>query len=226
MVFQIIPIRPNPRGKYQKQVENLCKLLRDGVGTYYRASVFSLLTLRGANFIRSGRHRFSELHRARLFLRDHPADERAINIVNELDKIYASNPAEIDNLRGAVGEVFAYFICRKIYPKADIEVQVRIGDWTSRSIDTAGCSHKKGHCLQSKFTLQDLNSIIQQKLDFDEIEKLTKNKAQGAFVTYVDRRAFYLLLRSNGINPSEYRVFDRVDLNRLETCLKDFSPVS
>lgn len=226
MVFDIIPILPNPRDKYQKQVKNLCKLLFDKDGEYYRAPVFRLLSLDGKKFQRSGHRKFSEFKRAKLFLRDHFADTKALNIMTELDKIYVGDPGEIDNVRGAVGEVFAYYVCRKLYRKVGIEVKVIVGTWTSGSIDTAGCSHEKGHCLQSKCSLQDLPSIIEQKRDLDKIERLTKRKAQGAFFTYVNREAFYMLLRNIGVDPTKYTVLDRRDLLVLEERLRSFSPSS
>jgi hypothetical protein len=226
LVFEIIPIRPNPRDKYQKQVKNLCKLLFDEDGEYYRAPVFRLLSLDGKKFQRAGHQKFSDLRRAKLFLRDHSADTKALDIMTELDKIYGGEPGEIDNMRGAVGEVFAYYVCRKLYQKVDIEVKVTVGTWTSGSVDTAGCGHEKGHCLQSKCSLQDLPSIIGQKRDLDEIERLTKGKAQGAFLTYMSRGGFYMRLRNIGVNPSEYTVFDRADLLLLEERLGSFSPSS
>lgn len=218
-VFQIIPILPNPREKYQRQVENLCKLLIDEDGKYYRVPVFLLLSLSGKSFQRAGHRKLRESRKARLFLRDRPADMRARNIMDELDKIYGEDPDEIDNMRGAVGEVFAYYVCRKMYQRAGIEVKVRVDTWTSGSIDAAGCSHERGHCLQSKYSLQDWRSIIKQKRDLDQIERLTKGKAQGAFITYVERRAFDRVLRARGIDTSKYRVFDRSDMLVLEGCL-------
>jgi hypothetical protein len=227
-VFEITPILPNPREKYQKQVESLCKLLIDEDGKYYRVPVFLLLTTTRKRFQRMRARRFSQCHSAKVFLRDHPADIRALNIIRELDKVYGSDPDEIDNVRGAVGEVFAYYVCRKLYRKVGIEVKVTVGTWTSGSIDTAGCSHEKGHCLQSKCSLgeQGLSSIIGQKRDLDKIERLTKGKAQGAFFTYAKREAFYMLLRNIRVDPSKYTVFDRGDLLVLEERLKSFSPSS
>ena len=219
MIFQIIPILPNPREKYQKQVEDLCKLLIDEDGKYYRVPVFLLLSVSGKHFQRTGLREFREYRKAKLFLRDHPADVRALNIMSELDRIYGVDPDKIDHLRGAVGEVFAYYVCRKIYPRADIEVRVEVGKWVSGSIDTAGCSHEKGHCLQSKYSAQDWRSIIEQKRDLDEIERLTKGKAQGAFITYMERGAFDIVLRARGVDTSKYRVFDRSDMLVLEECL-------
>jgi hypothetical protein len=224
MVFEIIPTRPNPRDKYQKQVKNLCKLLFDEDGEYYRVPVFLLLAVDGRHFQKAGHQKFRELRRAKLFLRNNPGDRKAINIMSELDKIYVGDPGEIDNMRGAVGEVFAYYVCRRVYPRADIEVQVKVGTWTSGSIDTAGCSHEKGHCLQSKCSLQNLQSIIGQRSDLDEIERRTKGKAQGAFLTFVGRETFYMLLRHIKEDPTKYTVFDRRDLLVLEERLKSFSP--
>ena len=219
MVFEIIPICPNPRDKYQEQVENLCKLLIDEDGKYYRVSVFLLLSLSGKSFQRAGHRKFRESRKARLFLHDHPADIRALNIVSELDKIYGVDPDEIDNIRGAVGEVFAYYVCRKIHQKSGIEVKVTVGTWISGSIDAAGCSHERGHCLQSKYSLHEWRSIIEQKRDLGEIERRTKGKAQGAFITYVERGAFDRVLGARGTDTSKYRVFDRSDMLVLEECL-------
>jgi len=217
MVFDLIPIRPNPREQYQNQVEALCQLLKDEKGSIYRVPVFtSLLTIPGSSFKRRGYKRFRDHPQAKRFLRLYRLDTMAQTIMSELDKIYDKDPNEIDHLRGAVAEVFSYFICRKTYPKTDIEVQVKIGSWVSGSIDTAGCSNERGHCIQSKCSLEAWKSIINQKRDFDQIETLTKGKAEGVFVTFVDRGAFFTRLRNAGLNPDEFSVWDRADLFVLE----------
>jgi hypothetical protein len=136
--------------------------------------------------------------------------------MDELDQLYGAPLTEVDHLRGAVGEVFSYFICRKVYNNADIEVRVKIGAWISDSVDTAGCNQRKGHCLQSKHSMTDLRSIIHQKRDLDRIEHLTKQKAQGYFITYMNRKAFFESLHAVGLDPSGYKVFDRADLFVLE----------
>lgn len=117
-----------------------------------------------------------------------------------------------------MGEVFSFFICRKQYKNADIEVKVEIDSWQSKSIDTAGCSKKKGHCLQSKCSMimKDLASIVRQKNDFDKIEVLTSGKAQGFFITYGRQEAFFQALNAFGVSPTGYNLFDRSDLLVLE----------
>ncbi len=216
MVFDLVPIRPNPREAYQRRVERLCNLLKDEEGSSYRVPDFQLLTIPGTLFCRKGFTKFRQHPQAKLFLNQHSAHVRALEILNELDAIYAGDSSEIDHLRGAVGEVFSYFICRKIYPRADIEVQVRIGVWTSGSIDAAGCSQERGHCLQSKCSLDDWDSIRRQKDDLSQIETLSGGKAEGFFITYIHRDAFYLRLTNAGLDPSEYKVLDSTDLLLLE----------
>lgn len=216
MVLQILPIRPNSREPYQNQVINLCNLLKDEDGRVYRIGVFRLLTISARAFGKSGWSRFRQHPHAKYFLREHPADIRALQIMDELDKLYSAPTNKIDHLRGAVGEIFSYFICRKIYNNANIEIQVKINTWLSKSIDTAGCTQKKGHCLQSKYTMSDLGSILEQKSDFDMIEQLTAYKAQGIFITYVDRAAFFQSLSIADIDSVGYKVFDRSDLLVLE----------
>jgi hypothetical protein len=192
--------------------------LKDDEGRAYRVWVFRLLAITGRLYSRTG-HRQFRLHReAQLFLREHPADTKALSIMDELDQIYSMPRAEIDELRGAVVEVFSYMVCRKFYNNAGIEVKVIIKTWESDSIDTAGCNTGKGHCLQSKSSMANLRSIIHQKSDFNQIEKLTNGRAQGFFVTPVDRGAFFQSLNAHGLNPAEYegRVFDRRDLFVLE----------
>jgi len=216
MVFDLIPVRPNPREDYQKRVEKLCNLLKDEDGSTYRVDVFTLLTISGTTFSKKPFIKFRKHPQAEWFLSVYHSDVRALEIMDELDKIYGADPGEIDHLRGAVGEVFSFFICRKVYPKAGMEVKIRIGTWTSGLIDAAGCSQKRGHCLQSKASLRYWNSIFSQKKDLDRIEKLTAGKAQGAFITYENREVFYRRLRNAGFNPSEYKVLDRWDLSALE----------
>lgn len=218
MVMRILAIRPNPRELYQKQVASLCNLLKDKEGRDYRVSVFRLLTISAKNFVNSGCSRFRQHPRARHFLHEYPADTRALEIMDEIDTLYSAPLNKIDQLRGAVGEVFSYFICRKLYNNADIEVKVEIDAWLSKSIDTAGCTHKRGHCLQSKYSMSDLRSVVEQKSDFDAIEQLTSGKAQCFFITYVNRAAFLQSLNIAGIDPTEYtdKVFDRSDLLVLE----------
>lgn len=216
--MRIRPIRPNPRRLYQNKVENLCKLLKDEEGKEYRVSVFRLLGISANTFSKSRLTHFRQHREARLFLREHQLDIRALQIMDELDRLYSSPINDVDNLRGAVGEVFSFFICRKQYNNADIEVQVEIDSWQSKSIDTAGCSKKKGHCLQSKYsmTMKNLASIVNQKSDFDKIEELTSGKAQGFFITYGRQEVFFQSLNAFRVNPTGYKVFDRSDLLVLE----------
>lgn len=223
MVFQIIPIRPNPRKQYHDQVEELCRLLKDSDGMRYRRGIFLLLGISAKQvlktFQRTGTSKFRETTQAKLFLRNHPADIKALEIMDELDTIYAAPPDKIDNLRGAVAEVFSFFICRKVYVEANIEVQVQIDTWTSNSIDVAGCNYKGGHCLQSKCSASApgaVDSILIQKCDLDQIEELTAGKAVGAYITFVEQDGFFAHLRSKGINTDTYTVFGRTDLAVLE----------
>jgi hypothetical protein len=222
LVFHIIPLRPNPREKYQRQVKKLCKLLSDKEGTQYRFQIFGLLNITGnqatKNFNR-GYSLFRDLPEVKRFSKYYFADLRVIAIMDELDKIYAAPSSEIDHLRGAIGEVFSYYICCKVYSKADIEVQVRIGSWTSESIDTAGCNEGRGHCIQSKCGGQ-LGDIDKQKQDLDKIEKLTRGIAKGLFVTFGTRQTFHNRLRFKGIDTQGYRILDRSDLGVLESILK------
>lgn len=220
MVFDLIPIRPNPREHYQKQVKKLCNLLMGKDGSVYRVHVLAtLLTIPGITFHRKGLSKFHEHPQAKRFLRLNRLDTRALDIVAELDNIYSQDPGEIDNLRGAVLEVFSYFLCRKTYPRSDIEVTVKINRWISGSIDTAGCSDEKGHCLQCKCSLDNLGSILTQKSDFDKIDRLSRGKAKCFFVTYVDRKVFHIRLKNKGLDPSSYYIWDRGDLFVLENRL-------
>lgn len=216
--MRILPIRPNPRRSYQNKVEDLCKLLKDEEGKEYRVSVFRLLGISANTFTKLHLTHFRQCREARLFLREYPADPRALQIMDELDRLYSSPINDVDNLRGAVGEVFSFFICSKQYQNAEIEVQVEIDTWQSGSIDTAGCSKKKGHCLQSKYsmTMKDLASIVSQQSDFDKIEELTSGKAQGFFITYGHKEVFFQSLNAFGMSPTGYKVFDRSDLSVLE----------
>lgn len=223
MVFRIIPVRPNRREVYQQQVLQLCHLLKDDEGRRYRFHVFRLLgipavAMKGLRI--RGLGKFREHPQAKLFLRYYPADLKALEIMSELDGIYGAPVGQIDHLRGAVGEVFSYLVCRATYRAADIEVQVQIGAWTSGSIDTAGCSHRRGHCLQSKSSSRDIRSIVSQKRDLDAIEQLTGGKANGTFVTFEDRQAFYMSLRTRGIDASTYKVLDRSDMVAMEERLQ------
>ena len=226
MVFQIIPIRPNPRKRYHDQVEDLCILLKDRDGMRYRRGVFLLLGISAKQalktFQKRGARKFREHPEAKQFLRRNPADLKAQEIMNALDIIYGADPNEIDHLRGAVGEVFSYFILRKIYSKTDIEVQIQIDTWTSNSIDVAGCDNKRGHCLQSKcspYAPDAIDSILEQKEDLDKIEKLTSGKAEGAFITFEEQDGFCARLRSKAINTDTYKVFGRTELAALEQLL-------
>jgi hypothetical protein len=222
MVFVIHPIEPNPREHYQGQVDDLCKLLTDNKGKEYRYHVFTLLCITGSvarkSFERQGQEKFRDLIQLRSFKRFYEIDVRALQILRELDNIYSSPVSDIDHLRGAVGEVFAYYICRKIYPNAAIEIQVEINSWTSGSIDTGGCNNEKGHCIQSKCG-GILRDIAGQKLDLDKIQELTDEKAQGFFITFTSRRAFDNLLASKGLDPQTYKVLDRSDLVQIENIL-------
>lgn len=223
--MQIVPLRPNPRQRYQDSVNRLCSLLRDGEGAAYRVDVFRLLAIKGHQHSRSGITQFRRRREARLFLRDHPADTRALSIMDELDRIYAASPDEIDELRGAVVEVFTFMVCRKFYSNADIEVKVSIGSWDSGSIDTAGCDDGKGHCFQGKVTLASFASVIHQKSDLDEINQRTKGTAKGFFVTTVHRDAFLQTINARGLDPSQYAgvIYDRADLLVLENRILDSS---
>lgn len=216
MLFDLISVCPNDREPYQKRVEKLCNLLKDSKGSVFRVPVFILLTISGISFSNQSFTKFRDHPQAKWFMKLHRLDPMAHAIIDELDNIYAETPNEIDNLRGAVGEVFSYFICRKVFVRAGIEVNVKIANWTSRQIDAAGCSDEMGYCLQSKCSPKNLRSIVIQKRDLDKIEQLTSGRGKGAFITFVDRRQFQARLNSVGIDPSKYRVFDRVDLAVLE----------
>jgi hypothetical protein len=223
VLFQIIPIRPNPRQNYQDKVKTLCILLLGDDSKKFRYGVFRLLgipaTLATKTLQKNGSAKFREHPQAKLFLHDHPADVTAIKIMNELDKIYGAPMNEIDHLRGAVGEVFSYLICKKVYANVDIEIQVQIDAWKSESIGVAGCHRRRGHCLQSKCSSADFSSIVRQHSDFEKIENLTKDKAECRFVTYTDQRAFHQVLQNRGIDPKSYKVFGRTDLVDLEQYL-------
>lgn len=93
---------------------------------------------------------------------------------------------------------------------------VKIESWESGSIDTAGCSNRKGHCIQSKSSPRDIGSIMRQKGDFDIIFTRTGGKAKGAFVTYSEKGNFEQFLNVNGIDPNECTVYGRTDLVNLE----------
>lgn len=216
MLFNLVRVRPNDREKYQKRVEKLCTLLKDETGSVYRLPVFILLTIHGRLFKRTTCKYFHDHPQARLFMKLHPADIRVKDIMAELDDIYTQDADEIDNLRAAVGEVFSYFICRKIYPRADIEVQVEIDKWISHPIDSVGCSDEVGSCLQAKCSPKNLQSIVSQKRELDKIEQLTVGKGKGAFITFVDRKEFNTRLDGAGIKSSGYRIYDRTDLAALE----------
>ena len=216
MVFNIVRVRPNDRTKYQKRVDKLCTLLKDDTGRPYRLHVFILLTISGELFKRTLSNNFRDHPQARLFIKLYPASIRVRDIMVELDNIYAGDADDIDNLRGAVGEVFAYFICRKLYPRSDIEVKVEIGKWISGQIDTAGCNDQAGYCLQAKCSPKNLQSVVNQKRELAKIERLTIGKGKGAFITFVDRKEFNARLDSAGIKSSDYRIFDRTDLAALE----------
>lgn len=222
MVFVIRPIVPNPRQHYQGQIEGLCKLLTDNKGKEYRYHVFELLCITGSiarkSLDKQGQEKFRDLIQLRSFRKFHAVDVRGLQILQELDNIYASPISDIDHLRGAVGEVFAYYICRKIYPNSAIEIQVEVNSWTSGSIDAGGCNNKRGHCIQSKCGGK-LGDIAGQKLDLDKIQELTAEKAQGFFITLTSRKAFNNLLASNGLDPQTYKVLDRTDLVQLENIL-------
>jgi hypothetical protein len=223
MVFIIHQITPNPREHYQEQVEDLCKLLTDKQGKEYRYDVFRLLSIISGSiatncFRRRGHTKFRDLDQLRSFRRFYPADLRAEQILRQLDGIYSNLASDINHLRGAVGEVFAYCICKKIHPNSGIEIQVQIDSWMSGSIDAGGCSDKRGHCIQSKCG-GSVGDIVSQKKDLDKIQKLTSEKAEGFFITFVTRQAFNNLLASMGLDPQTYKVLDRSDLVQLEDIL-------
>jgi len=88
--------------------------------------------------------------------------------------------------------------------------------WLSNSIDVAGCSEEKGHCIQSKCTMSGIESIKKQKGELDKIEELTAGRAKGVFITFVDRGAFLQSLKIRGIDSSSYKILDRADLFVLE----------
>jgi hypothetical protein len=222
MVFIIHPIRPNPRKHYQGQVEDLCKLLADKQGKEYRYYVFRLLCMTGSmatkSFHREGHTTFRNLWQLRDFKKFYPADLRAEQILRQLDGIYANPADDIDQLRGAIGEVFAYFVCKKIHPNSDIEIKVQINSWISGSIDTGGCNDNRGHCIQSKCGGR-VGDIVSQKQNLDKIQELTSGKAEGFFITFTSRRAFDNLLASKGLDSQTYKVLDRSDLVQLEEIL-------
>ena len=222
MVFIIHPITPNPREHYQGQVKDLCKLLIGKQGEEYRHEIFRLLCITGSiaikSFSRQGHTKFRDLQQLRSFKRFYAADLTAAQILQQLDGIYANTSSDIDNLRGAIGEVFAYYICRRIHPNSGIEIRVQIDSWMSGSIDAGGCSDKRGHCIQSKCGGR-VGDIGSQKLDLDKIQELTSEKAEGFFITFTTRQAFDNLLASRGLDPQTYKVLDRSDLVRLEKIL-------
>lgn len=223
MVFTIRPVLPNSRERYQRQVDDLCKLLTDNKGKEYRYHVFQLLCITGGVATKSlhkyGQEKFRNLTQLRTFRKFYSTDVRALQILQELDNLYSSPSNDIDHLRGAVGEVFAYHICRKLYPNSAMEIQVEIGSWTSGSVDTAGCNNKRGHCIQSKCGGMLGDNIADQKQDLDKIQELTDEKAQGFFITFTNRKAFENLLASNGLDPETYKVLDRSDLVQIESIL-------
>jgi hypothetical protein len=215
LLFQIIPQKPNPREKYQKIVENLCNLLADKKGQFYRTDVFVLLTLTGNQYQRQARkfklNHFKDCIEARRFLKNFRADVTALEIIRELSIIYSeSNADEINNLRGAILEVFSYLICSKLFTLADKEVQIQIGKWSSSTpIDSAGCSNKKGCCFQGKASSEQWRSIEEQGRDLKQIESLTLGKALGAFITFESSIVFQQHLAARGLNQDDYRIFGR-----------------
>lgn len=219
MLFNIISISPNDRETYQKRVQSLCEILKNKDGQIYRNQVFMLLTISGQAFSAGRYKKFSEHPRARLFMKQFPIDLTAIAIMGHLDDIYSEDTNTIDNLRGAVGEVFSYLICQKLYKKSAIEAMVEIRKWQSNPIDAVGCSEDSGYCLQSKCSARDLSSIKKQNDELIKIEELTSEKGKGAFISFIDRRSFRLRLTNIGEDPDEYIVFDRTDLVNLETSL-------
>ncbi len=219
-LFEILPIQPNPRQKFQQEVLSLCQFLARRDGFPYRYEVFSLLLISGHSFKQRNYRTFKQHPQAQRFLRMHIADVTAIAIMDELDKIYGrADENEIDHLRGAVGEVFAYMICRRKHRKAALEAKVKIDKWTSESIDAVGCSAESGHCLQSKYSPRQWDVVLRQQKDLESIETLTQGRAVGAFIVYGDRRGFNLQLIDAGLDPSSVKVFDRQDLINLEGCI-------
>jgi len=216
MLFQIDPVRPNPREPFQQQVRTLCQKLKDENGRKYRASVFKLLTITGNQFLKRGYGRFREHPESKLFLKQFGLDVRGLEIMNELDNIYNNSKEIIDDLRGAVGEVFCLFISRKKYSNAEIEICVKCDSWTSGTIDVAGCDHETGCCLQSKCSTLDVSSIVNQHNQLKRIERYTKGKAKGAFFTYLGMGKFESNLLSRGIRLSDLVVFDRTNMAVLE----------
>ena len=222
MLFQIIPQNPNPREKYQKTVEDLCILLANKKGQNYRTGVFVLLTLSGNQYQRQAKkYRFSHFKdsiEARRFLKNFQADVTALKIVYELNVVYSNSDAdEIDHLRGAILEVFSYLICNKLFTISDKEVQIQIGKWiSSTSIDSAGCSDKKGCCFQGKASSEWWHSIEEQGYDLKQIENLTSGKALGAFITFESAEVFQQHLIAKGLNQEDYRVFGRYQMAEFE----------
>lgn len=115
MVMEIIAIRPNNREGYQDRVKNLCELLKDKDNKFYRFGVFLLLSMPAKALKRRRSRKIRDCLPAKYFLDAHPADVKAIQLMNELDDIYEEGRSEneTDDLRGAVGEVFAHLILKK-----------------------------------------------------------------------------------------------------------------
>lgn len=233
-LFQIIPLKPNPREQFHKKVEDLCKLLNDDEGKNYRVSVFQILGVVSGKTFEKRKTRYNlnsirEYNEAKHFLKTFVADVRALEIMTELEKIYDGDVDQIDHLRGAVGEVFAYHMCRKVYQQNGIEAKVGINGWASNPIDAVGCNDKNGFCLQCKASLTGWGraqtklwiSMQKQEREMENIREKTSHRARCAFLTYLNRASFDLLVSEVGGNSEDYNIFDRSDLCVLEHRLAD-----
>lgn len=224
----------NPRAHWQSAVEKLCKTLAKSENASYRGLVFRLIQQwEGKQYKRLGAAEYLSSRPARIFIKMFPVDIRAREILNQIATIYDNRSEnETNDLRGAVGEVYAFIMCKRVYPKYHgIEVCPVINSYTCADpIDAVGycladnyCLDK-GHCLQSKIGSFNKESTLRQKNTFDEIERLTNNKIACLFFTFLDDSAIKQRFRLNRIDPKGYNFFSLQDMLLLEQRIKEHSP--
>lgn len=163
----------------------------------------------------------------RHFLRQFQADVTAMQIVQMLSTLYDHRDAhEINHLRGAIGEVYAFLMCQRVYPKYNgLEVCLVVDCQVfANPIDAVGYNDIKGHCLQSKIGYFDKLSTERQKTTFDIIESLTKNSMECRFFTLLEDRDIERVFRLRGIDSTSYKFFSLPDMLVLEDRMRNFNP--